>query len=176
MEANQLPTKPGPYYWRESDGDEWELWHVDENVNQPGLTARRGFNVARPEKLGGQWLPIPTAEELVELQAKAKMVDDGIEDAYVVTSVSGRSVSIDFTEPRAWSLAERLEGIFRCDLESSGYTCRKWSSIPRRSEVLELLDLVDRIQTEPVGVYADWAKSWDNLRQYADKLRKEIGE
>jgi hypothetical protein len=71
----------------------------------------------------GQWLPIPTAEELVELQAKAKAYDEGCVDAYVVTSVSGRSVSIDFTEPRAWSLAERLEGIFRCDLESSGYTC-----------------------------------------------------
>jgi len=61
----ELPTKPGPYYWREKDGDEWELWHVLDNGSE--LTAHRGFNVAFLPDLGGQWLPIPTAEELVEL-------------------------------------------------------------------------------------------------------------
>lgn len=75
MEANQLPTKPGPYYWRESDGDAWELWHVLDNGSE--LTAHRGFNVAFLPDLGGQWLPIPTAEELVELQSKAKAYDEG---------------------------------------------------------------------------------------------------
>lgn len=81
-----------------------------------------------PDEMGvrlSDYLKETTEQELAALRAKAKMVDDGFEDAYVVTSVSGRSVSIDFTEARAWSLAERLEGIFRCDLESSGYTCRK---------------------------------------------------
>jgi hypothetical protein len=61
----ELPTKPGPYYWREKDGDEWELWHVLDNGSE--LTAHRGFNVAFLPDLGGQWLPIPPAEELVEL-------------------------------------------------------------------------------------------------------------
>ena len=61
----ELPTKVGPYYWRESDGDAWELWHVLDNGSE--LTAHRGFNVAFLPDLGGQWLPIPTAEELVEL-------------------------------------------------------------------------------------------------------------
>jgi hypothetical protein len=74
MEANQLPTKPGPYYWRESDGDNWELWHVLDNGSE--LTAHRGFNVAFLPDLGGQWLPIPTADELVELQRKAEAYDD----------------------------------------------------------------------------------------------------
>ena len=63
--STKLPTKPGPYYWREKDGDEWELWHVLDNGSE--LTAHRGFNVAFLPDLGGQWLPIPTAEELVEL-------------------------------------------------------------------------------------------------------------
>jgi len=117
---SDLPTKPGPYYWRKSDGDEWET--VQVNTCMDVYFIGSDMHYVRKD-LGGQWLPIPTAEELVELQAKAKMVDEACVDAYVVTSVSGRSVSIDFTAPRAWSLAERLEGIFRCDLESSGYTC-----------------------------------------------------
>ena len=130
MEVDQLPTKPGPYYWREKDGDKWSIKEVYVNYKTKNLEAAhissldgRGLSMQSPEYIGGQWLPIPPAEELVELQAKAKAYDEGCVDAYVVTSVSGRSVSIDFTEPRAWSLAERLEGIFRCDLESSGYTC-----------------------------------------------------
>lgn len=77
MEVNKLPTKPGPYYWRESDGDVWELWHVLDNGSE--LTAHQGFNVAFLPDLGGQWLPIPPADELVKLQAKAKMVDEGHE-------------------------------------------------------------------------------------------------
>jgi len=72
---SDLPTKPGPYYWRKSDGDEWELWYVLDNGFE--LTAHRGFNVAFLPDLGGQWLPIPPADELVELQAKAKAYDDG---------------------------------------------------------------------------------------------------
>jgi|DEB0MinimDraft_6_1074348.scaffolds.fasta_scaffold38672_4 hypothetical protein len=72
---SDLPTKPGSYYWREKDGDEWELWHVLDNGSE--LTAHRGFNVAFLPDLGGQWLPVPAAEELVELQAKANAYDDG---------------------------------------------------------------------------------------------------
>ena len=73
--STELPTKPGPYYWRESEGDEWEMWHVLDNGS--ALTAHRGFNVAFLPDLGGQWLPIPTADELVELQRKAKAYDEG---------------------------------------------------------------------------------------------------
>ena len=94
---SDLPTKPGVYYLLETVKDEWEP-----------------VKVYVSGEICGQWLRIPTAEELVK---------DGFEGAYVVTSVSGRRVSIDFTEPRAWALAERLEGIFQCDLKSSGYTC-----------------------------------------------------
>ena len=104
---SDLPTKVGPYYWRESDGDEWEMWHVLDEGSE--LTAHQGFNVAFLPDLGGQWLPIPTADELVELQAKAKMVDDGQE---------------------AWGLFD-TEGKFAvtCPNEqkhlTNGWTCRK---------------------------------------------------
>ena len=50
----------------------------------------------------------------------------------------------------------------------------KWNSIPRRSEVMELLSLVDIIQNEPVGAYANWSKTWGELKQYANKLRQEM--
>jgi hypothetical protein len=80
MEANQLPTKPGPYYWRESDGDEWEIHTVfiDDELNHTLMAlCPMDDTWYATENWGGQWLPIPTAEELVELQAKAKMVDEG---------------------------------------------------------------------------------------------------
>ena len=109
-------NKPPMTVWLETiDEDGCGMWFDD--TTSPELAA------AGPYVHLEQFM-----EELVELPAKAKAYDgwhEGFEDAYVVTSVSGRSVSIDFTEPRAWALAERLEGIFRCDLESSGYTCRK---------------------------------------------------
>ena len=76
MEANQLPTKPGPYYWRESEGGEWEIAQINRcmDVYFAGCDMHYGL-----KETGGQWLPIPTAEELVELQAKAKAYDEGQE-------------------------------------------------------------------------------------------------
>ena len=105
MEVNQLPTKPGPYYWRESDGDKWELGNVFEHYDKRFYFETFNIGGKPVVDLPGQWLPIPTAEEL-----------------------------------------------------------------------LELLRLVDIIQNEPVGAYADWSKTWGELKQYADKLRQEIGE
>jgi len=69
----ELPTKPGPYYWRESDGDEWELGNVFKNYDKSFYF--EAFNiVGKPVvDMGGQWLPIPTAEELVEL---LRLVDE----------------------------------------------------------------------------------------------------
>lgn len=46
----------------------------------------------------------------------------------------------------------------------------KWNSIPRRSEVAELLRLVESTQHG-----TDWLKNSDTLIAYADKLRKEWG-
>ena len=104
----ELPTKTGPYYWREKDGDEWELWHVLDNGSE--LTAHRGFNVAFLPDLGGQWLPIPTAEELVELQAKAKAYDEG---EYLLSCI-GADLNI--------SLVNISESNY---MQQKGYTCRK---------------------------------------------------
>lgn len=84
--SQELPTKLGPYYWRESDGDEWEIHTVfiDDELNNT-LMALCPIDDTwyATENRGGQWLPIPTADELVELKAKAKMVDEGI-DAWAV--------------------------------------------------------------------------------------------
>jgi len=65
---SDLLTKPGPYYWRESDGDKWKLGNVFEHYDTRFYFET--FNIAgKPVvDMQGQWLPIPTAEELVELQ------------------------------------------------------------------------------------------------------------
>ena len=83
MEANQLPTKPGPYYWRKSARDEWARVFNVRLSNSIGLCVDAGFYHESVQQRGGQWLPIPTAEELLELQAKAKMVDEG-QDAMTI--------------------------------------------------------------------------------------------
>jgi len=48
-----------------------------------------------------------------------------------------------------------------------------WNSIPRRSEVMELLNLVDFAM-----LASDWSRKdeLETLKSYADKIRKDIGE
>jgi hypothetical protein len=68
----ELPTKPGPYYWREKDGDEWEIHtvFVDYELNNTLMAfCQMDETWYAVENWGGQWLPIPPAEELVELRA-----------------------------------------------------------------------------------------------------------
>ena len=50
---------------------------------------------------------------------------------------------------------------------------RKWNSIPRRSEVMELLDKLDFAMLS-----SDWNRQdeLEDLKHCADKLRKEMGE
>ena len=128
MEVDQLPTKPGPYYWREKDGDEWELWHVLDNGSE--LTAHRGFNVAFLPDLGGQWLPIPTAEELLELQAKAKAYDRGSEQWQIWDPCHSKLEMIGRTESEAIT-AFRHSIVSNNPPEpwsqylAAGYTCSK---------------------------------------------------
>lgn len=74
-----LPTTPGPYYWRESDGDEWEQIREVYPHADLELAVMDEGDECTPQQIGGQWLPIPPAEELVELQAIKKMVDEGQE-------------------------------------------------------------------------------------------------
>ena len=77
--STKLPTKPGPYYWREKDGDEWEIHTVfidDELNNTLMASCPIDDTWYATENWGGQWLPIPTADELVELQAAKKMMTD----------------------------------------------------------------------------------------------------
>lgn len=71
-----LPTKPGPYYWREEEADEWEPVIVIHH-NDPFMEPTVKFVVNDFENdlkaMEGQWLRIPTADELVEL---LRLVDE----------------------------------------------------------------------------------------------------
>lgn len=89
---SDLPTKPGPYYWRESDGDKWKLGNVFESYDcREQCLYFETFNISgKPlNDMKGQWLPIPTADELVELQAKAKAkaYDEGTQQIAVYSEV-----------------------------------------------------------------------------------------
>ena len=89
---SDLPTKPGPYYWRESDGDKWKLGNVFESYDcREQCLYFETFNISgKPlNDMQGQWLPIPTAEELLELQAKAKAkaYDEGTQQIAVYSEV-----------------------------------------------------------------------------------------
>ena len=51
---------------------------------------------------------------------------------------------------------------------------RKWNAIPRRSEVLELLSLVDELKHASTSIQS--ALAFRSVINCADKLRKEMGE
>jgi hypothetical protein len=135
--SNELPTKPGPYYWRESDGDEWQLVRVElhiynRNHDVVHLSCYSGkeMRMLPIQDMGGQWLRIPTAEELVELRAKAKAYDDGkvvwevLDPYHSILQIVGRTEDdaiMSFRKsipssnpPEPWS-----------QYLAAGYTCRK---------------------------------------------------
>jgi len=69
---SDLPTKPGPYYWREKDGDGWEpviVIHHNDPFMEPTVKFVLNDFENDLKAMEGQWLPIPNAEELMELQA-----------------------------------------------------------------------------------------------------------
>jgi len=94
---SDLPTKPGAYYWRESDGDKWEHIIVIDPGNghlygHDGVVATSLHDWEQDYGAVGEWLPIPTAEELVELQATKKMADEGIDAWAVFTQITHEMV------------------------------------------------------------------------------------
>ena len=137
MEVDQLPTKPGPYYWREKDGDKWSIKEVYVNYKTKNLEAAhissldgRGLSMQSPEYIGGQWLPIPPAEELVELQAKAKAYDKGSEQWQIWDPCHSKLEMIGRTESEAIT-AFRHSIVSNNPPEpwsqylAAGYTCHK---------------------------------------------------
>jgi hypothetical protein len=111
---SDLPTKPGPYYWREKDGDEWEIHTVfiDDELNHT-LMALCPIDDTwyATENWGGQWLPIPTAEELVEL---IRLVDEVLSwgekiiDTYNFPE-DGLAMAHDFIKLQAYAAKLRKE-------------------------------------------------------------------
>lgn len=67
MECKKLPTKPGPYWWREKDGDEWELgwvscpWGRDLVWETIKLATQQDYQIV--SDMGGQWKRIHNPDE-----------------------------------------------------------------------------------------------------------------
>ena len=132
---SDLPTKPGPYYWREKDEDEFQLvcieihiYNRNPDVVHLSLYSGEEMRMVPVKDMGGQWLPIPTAEELVELQAKAEAYDKGSEQWQIWDPCHSKIEMVGRTENEAITL-------FRKSIPSSnppepwsqylaaGYTC-----------------------------------------------------
>ena len=124
--STKLPTKPGPYYWRKSDGDKWKLGNVFRNYDKRFYFETFTFNIGgKPVvDMGGQWLPIPTADELVELPAKAKAYDEG-ETAACIFCIDGKFVLARINAMLAWDDLEVIKMDIKRDLRKQGYTCSK---------------------------------------------------
>jgi hypothetical protein len=204
---SDLPTKPGPYYWREKDGDEWEIHTVfiDDELNHT-LMALCPIDDTwyATENWGGQWLPIPTAEVLARL---------AVTGGGIMTSNKPPSCDLppEFYRPKlkecpfCGTHPETSGNMFsrdrrrivksvrhphtgKCPLDILIFREGEWNcrnSIPRRSEVLELLRLVDEVTGWENDLIDTNEFSEDgeamindigNLREYAAILRKEMGE
>jgi hypothetical protein len=131
--STELPTKPGPYYWREKDGDEWALGNVFESYDcREQCLYFETFNISgKPlNDMQGQWLPIPTPDELVELQAKAKAYDEGREQWQIWDPCHSKLEMIGQTESEAIT-AFRHSIVSNNPPEpwsqylAAGYTCSK---------------------------------------------------
>ena len=112
MKTN-LPTTPGPYWWRANDECDWDPVYVREDSTVPGyeytvLFPETGVEIDLPD-LRGQW-------------AKAHKPDEGI-DAWAVFAPNGNPMIIAMTEqevinetgspqPKAWEA-----------LQCHGFTC-----------------------------------------------------
>lgn len=76
---SQLPTNPGPYYWRKSDGDKWARVFDVQLSNSMGLCVDLGFYYETVKERGGQWAKAHSPDELATLRAKAEAYDKGVE-------------------------------------------------------------------------------------------------
>lgn len=79
--TNNLPATPGPYWFREKDGDEWEPYYVTTLDGEGMICHRSNYNVTSrclvSEMPSGQWLPDPSPDELATLRAKAEAYNKG---------------------------------------------------------------------------------------------------
>ena len=114
MKTN-LPTTPGPWWFREEDGDEWELVLV-VFYNDPFIEPTAKYVCSEFENdlkaMEGQW-------------AKAHKPDEGVE-AWAVFSPSGRFWVGSQSELDAIACAERTSGpdhIMWTELAKRGFTC-----------------------------------------------------
>jgi len=73
---SDLPTKPGNYYWRKSDRDKWARVFEVRFSHSMGLCVDAGFYYETVQQRGGQWIPIPTPEEVLELMWRVHNVLD----------------------------------------------------------------------------------------------------
>ena len=98
-----IPTTPGPYFWRENDGDEWEvvvvrkffkdfLW--GDRVKFPGRKIGVSDNI-------GQWKRIPTPDDGQE--AWAVFVNGEIKCNSIDSDKEMVETQLDFYQNNNWS-------------------------------------------------------------------------
>lgn len=111
MKTN-LPTEPGPYWWRAKDGDEWQTVKVDMHLD---VHLIGGDMVCSSEECGGQWVKIQTPDEGQEIylvrNGKGQPVGAGVGVNEAIQSYLQCSTSPEFD--------------FVALKNKSGYTCRK---------------------------------------------------
>lgn len=77
--SNNLPTEPGPYWWRKKEGDEWEIREIYK-LGQSLVYYHDRCDWETVQEMGGQW-------------AKAHKPDQGHE-AFAVRAPAGQFVHI----------------------------------------------------------------------------------
>lgn len=102
----ELPTNPSHYYWRENENSEWMIVEACLGSNKSDGTLEAfcfkddcWYDL---EHWGGQWLSIPSAEELLELQEIKKRVDEGAKVYRVFNVRGGATYSYGRTKREAW--------------------------------------------------------------------------
>lgn len=126
---SDLPTKPGHYYWRRKDGDGWRIIQVylvmlndEPEVNGMCCESPLSGEYVHVSEIDGEWLQIPTAEELVELQAAKKMVDEK-HDGWAIFQRGEFCLSVP-TQDYVIRLIEKITGYPWVTLSSeANYTC-----------------------------------------------------
>jgi hypothetical protein len=111
---SDLPTKPGPYWFLHAGSNLIEQVLVSPSWEHDRLMVQRigvDYQWYLDEFLGGQWLPIPTAEELVQL---LRLVDEvtGWENDLIDTNefpVDGEAMINDIGNLREYAAILRKE-------------------------------------------------------------------
>lgn len=116
--TTNLPTKPGPYWWRAKEGDELRIIHVEvamlndePEVNGMCCESPESGEYVHVSEMGGQWSRIPTP-------------DEGL-DAFEVIGPKGEMICVWDDEQHTKDFIKTFNKVGKVK-----YTCRKVRVIP----------------------------------------------